>query len=105
MPARLGGLGFLDPCSVADLEYESSVAATSQLTNAIYNQQSFLVIDEEKQTETMSRVKHKKNEWYKELQNAIRKESSASVSKILELASEKGASCWLTFFFFFFFFF
>ena len=53
--------------SVADLEYESSVAATSQLTNTIYNQQSFLVIDEEKQTETMSRVKNKKNEWYKEL--------------------------------------
>ena len=96
LPARLGGLGFLDPCSVADLEYESSVAATSQLTNAIYNQQSFLVIDEEKQTETMSRVKHKKSEWYKELQNAIRKESSASVSKILDLASKKGASCWLT---------
>ena len=72
------------------------MAATSQLTNAIYNQQSFLVIDEEKQTETMSRVKHKKNEWYKELQNVIRKESSASVSKILDLASEKGASCWLT---------
>ena len=33
LPARLGGLGFLDPCSMADLEYESSVAATSQLTN------------------------------------------------------------------------
>ena len=93
LPARLGGLGFLDPCSVADLEYESSVSETSQLTNAIYNQQSFLVINEEKQIKTMSSVKHKKNEWYKELQNTIRKEStsSASVSKILDLASEKGA--------------
>ena len=38
LPARvggLGGLGFLDPCSVSDLEYESSVAATSQLTNML----------------------------------------------------------------------
>ena len=46
LPARLGGLGFLDPCSMADFEYESSVAATSQLTNAIYHQQNFLDIDE-----------------------------------------------------------
>ena len=60
LPARLGGLGFLDPCSVADLEYESSVSATSQLTNAIYNQQNFLVIDEEKQIKTMSSVKIRK---------------------------------------------
>ena len=44
----------------------------------------------------MKGVKHKKNEWYKELQNTIRNESSASVSKIIDLASEKGASCWLT---------
>ena len=34
---------------------ESSVAATFQLTNTIYNQQSFLVIDEEKQTKTGSK--------------------------------------------------
>ena len=87
-------ISFLDPCSVADLEYESSVSATSQLTNSIYNQQNFLVLDEEKQIETMSCVKNRKNEWYKELQNTIRKESSASVSKILDLASKKGASCW-----------
>ena len=78
---------------MADLEYESSVSATSQLTNSIYNQQNFLVIDEEKQIETMSCVKNRKNEWF---QNTIRKESSASVSMILDLASKKGASCWLT---------
>ena len=44
----------------------------------------------------MKGVKHKKNKWYKELQNTIRNDSSASVSKIIDLASEKGASCWLT---------
>ena len=96
LPARLGGLGFHDPCSMADLEYESSLAATSQLTNAIYHQQNFLDLDEEAQSKIMKGVKHKKNEWYKELQNTIRNESSASVSKIIDLASEKGASCWLT---------
>ena len=96
LPARLGGLGFLDPCSVSDLEYKSSLAATAQLTKAIFNQESFLNIDQETQEKIMKEVKHKKTEWYKEQQNIIKKESSASASKILELASEKGASCWLT---------
>ena len=96
LPARLGGLGFLDPCSVSDLEYKSSLAATAQLTKAIFNQESFLNIDQETQEKIMKEVKHKKTEWYKEQQNIIKRESSASASKILELASEKGASCWLT---------
>ena len=63
---------------------------------SIYHQQNFLDLDEEAQSKIMKGVKHKKNEWYKELQNTIRNESSASVSKIIDLASEKGASCWLT---------
>ena len=103
----VSGLGFLDPCSVSDLEYEfsASVAADKcfypkknkkNKTSAIYYQQSFLVIDEEKQIETMRSVKHNKNEWYNEPHNTFGKESSASVSKILDLASEKGATCWLS---------
>ena len=64
LPARLGGLGFLDPCSVSDLEYKSSLAATAQLTKAIFNQESFLNIDQETQEKIMKEVKHKKTEWY-----------------------------------------
>ena len=44
----------------------------------------------------MKDVKRKKTEWYKELQNIIKVESSASATKIVDPASEKGASCWLT---------
>ena len=32
MPAKYGGIGFLDPSSVSQLEYESSLQATSHLT-------------------------------------------------------------------------
>ena len=60
-------------------------------------QESFLNIDQDTQEKIMKEVKSKKTEWYKELQNTIEKESSASASKIVELSSEKGASCWLTF--------
>ena len=72
------------------------MAETSQLTNAIYHRQNFLNIDEEAQIEIVKGVKHKKNEWYKKLQDTIGNESSASVSKIIYLASEKRVSCWLT---------
>ena len=74
---------------------ESSLAATSQLTNAIYHQQNVLDLDEEAQSKIMKGVKHKKNEWYKELQNTIRNESSASVSKIIDLASDREGSVML----------
>ena len=62
LPSRLGGLGFLDPCSVSDLEYKSSLAATAQLTKAIFDQESFLNIDQETQEKIMKEVKHKKTE-------------------------------------------
>ena len=63
LPSRLGGLGFLDPCSVSDLEYKSSLAATAQLTKAIFDQESFLInIDQETQEKIMKEVKHKKTE-------------------------------------------
>ena len=40
--------------------------------------------------------KHKKDVWFKELQSRIRSEVSESQAKIIDLASEKGASSWLT---------
>ena len=63
MPAkygRYGGLGILEPESVSSLQYESSIKATSQLTNAIFSQQKTLKIDEGAQQDTMKEVKQKK---------------------------------------------
>ena len=77
-------------------EYESSIIATSQLTEAIFNQVSHPELDQETQSEAMKIVKKKKEVWYKELQQYIISESSTTVAKIIELSSEKGASCCLT---------
>ena len=90
------GTGLLDPSSVSQLEYESSLQATSQLTDAIFQQQMTLRIDDEAQSKTMKEIKHKKDVWFKELQSRIRGEVSESQAKIIDLASEKGASSWLT---------
>ena len=73
MPAKYGGIGFrfLDPSSVSQLEYKSSLQATSQLTDAIVQQQMTLRIDDEVQSKTMKEIKHKKDVWFKELQSKI----------------------------------
>ena len=64
MPAKYGGIGFLDPSSVSELEYESSLQATSQLTDAIFQQQMTLRIDDEAQSKTIKEIKHKKYVWF-----------------------------------------
>ena len=89
MPAKYGGLGILEPESVCSLEYESSIKATCQLTNAIFSQQQILKIDEEAQQDTMKEVKQKKDAWSKALHDRIRSEASESQAKIIDLASEK----------------
>ena len=44
-----------------DLAAKSSLAATAQLTKAIFDQESFLNIDQETQEKIMKEVKHKKS--------------------------------------------
>ena len=44
----------------------------------------------------MKEVKQKKDAWSKALHDRIRSEASESQAKIIDLASEKGASSWLT---------
>ena len=61
----------------------------------MFQQQMTLRIDDEAQSKTMKEIKHKKDVWFKELQSRIRSEVSESQAKI-DLASEKGASSWLT---------
>ena len=59
-------------------------------------QSNFLTVDQEAHDGIMKGVKYKKNKWYKKLQDSIKSESSESTSKVIDLAAEKGASCWLT---------
>ena len=42
LPIRYGGIGIQDPSKTAQLEFESSVRVTAQLTDLIYNQESTL---------------------------------------------------------------
>ena len=96
LPARMGGMGFLNPSTEADKEYSNSIMATKQLTVAIYNQDLQFAIDEERQKQTMKNLKESKDQWWKDQKEKVQDILSEHMKRIVLLASEKGASTWLT---------
>ena len=96
LPAKLGGLGFQDPSAEAEFEYQNSIMATAQLTNAIYNQLSHLDVDVEYQRKIMSEIRKKRAKRNEQFQFEIKDSTTEYKSKLIDLSSEKGASSWLT---------
>ncbi len=96
LPARMGGMGFLDPSIESNWEYENSKRVTSQLTEAIYQQKSRLEIDEEAQGRVMVDLRKRKEERWKECQECVNTILDEKMQRIIMLSAEKGASTWLT---------
>ena len=96
LPARLGGMGFLDPSVEADYEYENSVLVTAQLTNAIYQQNHRLKIDDEAQERILKELTKRKDQRWKERQEQVQNAVTERMKRIILLSSEKGASTWLS---------
>ncbi len=98
LPAKIGGLGILNCTKIANLEYQNSIDATEQLSEAIYNQNLLFDQDDEKQHTVMKTIKKRKEEFFSELKDNIigMQGQSAKLKRQLDLLSEKGASSWLT---------
>ena len=96
LPARLGGLGFLIPTEEADLEFSYSQIATKQLTEAIFNQERKLRINEEERENAIDEIQKMKNQRYKDLTERLSMLLPEKLWKLVQFASEKGASSWLT---------
>ena len=62
LPARLGGMGFLDPSVEADIEYENSLLVTTQLADQIYDQKAHFHVDEEIQRQIMHDLRKRKEQ-------------------------------------------
>ena len=92
----MGGMGFLNPSLEAEKEYQNSVLATSQLTDAIYNQEREFVINEEVQSGILKDLQKSKESWWKDHQEQVQNMMNDHMKRVLLLASEKGASTWLT---------
>ena len=65
LPARLGGMGFLDPSVEADIEYENSLLVTTQLAYQIYDQKAHFQVDEETQGQIMHDLRKRKEQRWK----------------------------------------
>ena len=96
LPARLGGLGFQNPGMEADFEFYYSMRATSQLKDAIKTQRQEFQNDEERQKDILAQIKQAKTERANEILREVKDKCSATLFKLIELSSEKGASSWLT---------
>ena len=96
LPARLGGLGFLDPSEEADFEYSNSTSVNNQLIDAIINQSQVGDIDMKQQQNIKIEIKRKRNDRVTERRRIVNFTKDDKFNKLLNLASEKGASSWLT---------
>ena len=96
LPARLGGLGIQIPTEEADFEFQNSILMTGQITEAIYQQQSSLTIDVDEQSKAAADLSLRKSDKHKATTELLKSRISEAEFRMLELASEKGASLWLT---------
>ena len=96
LPAKAGGLAIHAPMNDADEEYANSLLITRQLREAIYFQKSKFDVDEEAQLQIKKLIRTQKAARYSTIKESLRDEISATDYMMLELASEKGASMWLT---------
>ena len=95
LPPRYGGLGIPNMMEMAESEYEYSCMATKELKDAIVNQCSSY---EEGEGTTMAKawIHQDRNKFFQEKQDLILGKLGSSGKLMVKLASEKGASSWLT---------
>ena len=95
LPVRMGGLGFANPSESSSLEYEASVSVTEPLVQRIIAQ-DHQPPDATDMQSAKSHARAKKNEVLKGCEEVVKSSLSPRSLRAAELASEKGASSWLT---------
>ena len=95
LPVRDGGLGIPVQTSNAAKEYEASSTITAPLVSLICNQQqdSEIEMKQKQQRRVMSRERRQKQQ---EEATTLKQSLPPNLQRAMELASEKGASAWLT---------
>ena len=96
LPARMGGMGFLNPSLEADSELSNSKDITAQLVEFIYQQKDQMEIDASRQEDVMKEMRRMKEERQKNLEVMVHSVIDEKMKRLLQLSAEKGASAWLT---------
>ena len=96
LPPRYGGLGIPNMMEIADKEYEYSLRATEMLSKAIVEQKDSYSEDKDKLHEVKMSITQDRIKSHEEKKNQLLEELSEQGRLMVNLASEKGASSWLT---------
>ena len=96
LPARLGGLGLVNPTASANEQRAASQQISAPLVDRIYNQDYHLDNCYSVQQSIKRRVQHIKHAKQKEHAKNIQHNLPAALKRSMELSQEKGASTWLT---------
>ncbi|XP_044169682.1 uncharacterized protein LOC122953779 [Acropora millepora] len=95
LPVRLGGLGLVNPARTASQEYEASIQITGPLVRQIIKQ-AHEPLDETEIKTLQGSAQREKDEWLKMQCEQVRDSLPSKTERVVELATEKGASNWLT---------
>ena len=96
LPARYGGMAIEEPKKSSDSEYLNSVAMTRTLWTAMYQQDQNLLTDEIAMRQVKADIVRQKEVRYKTVRFDVLRNLSEEKARQVELASEKGASSWLS---------
>ena len=95
LPVRKGGIGVANPCNEAQLEYQASRKITAPLVKRIELQMHEIPDDSEIQVLKQD-VRKEKSGVLSERVESVVENALPKMKRMIELASEKGASSWLT---------
>ena len=96
LPARLGGLGLINPVAVAQDQHASSQLISAPLVERVLRQEHQLADCQIAQRDIKAKVCLDKHVKLKEDARKLQSQLPASLQRSMELSREKGASTWLT---------
>ena len=97
LPTRLGGLGLINPAEVSHHEFKSSENVTAPLVTLILSQQQDITHEAiHHQQVAKANVRTSRKSHLATIANQLKERLPPCLKRSMELASEKGASSWLT---------
>ncbi|XP_062507224.1 uncharacterized protein LOC134183654, partial [Corticium candelabrum] len=96
LPCNLGGLNISNPTKMSDISFRASQHITAPLVHSIVAQEQLYTISSADMITRKSEMKSQRRNFNRQLLDSLKDNASSSLARSFELASEKGASSWLT---------
>ena len=96
LPARLGGLGLINPVAIAQEQHTSSQLISAPLVERVRHQDHQLADCQSAQQDIKAKLCSEKRAKQNEVASNLQSQLPASLQRSMELSQEKGASTWLT---------